>query len=258
MKVNSITSVALLALAIGATAIGMNTTFHSDPNSDSQQEGFQEVGWKQSDAFARVELTTHEGKQVRFYEDIACNKKICVNFMYTICKGICPGMTANIKKVRQELADRGITDYVFVSISIEPDKDTPEQMTRYMENNGIENHPGISPWIFLTGGIEDIDRLRKSMGVYDPDPLIDADRTQHGGTLTFGNDKTNWWCATPALQKPQHTVEVLLRITKDDQRRRPSFIDAQKDLVRTEKQDPSLISGTIEHEGSCNLDQDIE
>jgi protein SCO1/2 len=205
-------------------------------------------GPRRSDDFARVVLTTHEGKQVRFYEDIAKGKKICVNYMYTVCKGICPGMTANIKKVRQELADRGITDYVFISVSIEPDKDTPEQMSRYMENNGIENHPGISPWIFLTGDIEEIDRLRKSMGVYDPDPVVDADRTQHGGTLTFGNDLTNWWCSTPALQKPEHTVEVLLRITKDNRRRLPSALDAEQELQRVSQLDPLLYSGVVDHE----------
>lgn len=135
------------------------------------------VGNKRSDQFARVDLTTHEGKPIRFYEDLAKDKKIAVNFMYTVCKGICPGMTANIKKVREDLAKEGVDDICFVSVSIEPDKDTPERLAAYMEVNGIENKPGMCPWIFLTGDIQDIDYLRKSMGVYDLDPEIDEDRT---------------------------------------------------------------------------------
>jgi protein SCO1/2 len=183
------------------------------------------AGNKRSDKFARVNLTTHEGKQIQFYEDLAKDKKIAVNFMYTVCKGICPGMTANIKKVREDLAKEGVDDICFVSVSIEPDKDTPERLAAYMEVNGIENKPGMCPWIFLTGDIQDIDYLRKSMGVYDLNPEIDEDRTQHGGILTFGNDRTNWWCASPALQRTEKLKEVILRITRDRAPLNPPRLD---------------------------------
>jgi protein SCO1/2 len=183
------------------------------------------AGNKRSDKFARVNLTTHEGKQIRFYEDLAKDKKIAVNFMYTVCKGICPGMTANIQKVREDLAKEGVDDICFVSVSIEPDKDTPERLAAYMEVNGIENKPGMCPWIFLTGDIQDIDYLRKSMGVYDLNPEIDEDRTQHGGVITFGNDRTNWWCASPALQRTEKLKEVILRITRDRTPLNPPRLD---------------------------------
>ena len=39
------------------------------------------VGNKRSDQFARVSLPTHEGKPIRFYEDLAKEKKIACNFM---------------------------------------------------------------------------------------------------------------------------------------------------------------------------------
>lgn len=186
-----------------------------DQESDGMAVTPPPVGNKRSDQFAHVTLINHEGKPVRFYEDLTKDKKIAVNFMYTICKGICPGMTANIKKVREQLAERGIDDVCFISVSIEPDKDTPERLAAYMEVNGIENRPGLCPWIFLTGDLADIDHLRKSMGVYDLDPKIDEDRTQHGGVLTFGNDRTNWWCASPALQPTDKLRDVIIRITRD-------------------------------------------
>ena len=94
-----------------------------------------------------------------------------------------------------------------------------------MEVNGIENKPGMCPWIFLTGDIQDIDYLRKSMGVYDLNPEIDEDRTQHGGILTFGNDRTNWWCASPALQRTEKLKEVILRITRDRTPLNPPRLD---------------------------------
>lgn len=180
-------------------------------------------GNRQSDRFAKVRLIDHEGNEVDFYDRFVKDKKMAVNFMYTVCKGICPGMTANIKKAREELAKRGITDICFISISIEPDKDTPERLAAYMDANGITNHPGISPWVFLTGDLASIDRLRKSLGVFDPDPEIDADRTQHGGVLTFGNDQTNWWGATPALQPYEGIVSTLERLMQTRTRNFPGL-----------------------------------
>lgn len=178
---------------------------------------------KRSDQIANVSLVTHDGRTVLFRDDLVDGKKVVVNFMYTICNGICPGMTNNIKKARAELAAQGVDDITFISISIEPEQDTPAQLTKYMRNNKIENAPGMPPWIFLTGKLEDIDKLRRSLGVYDPDPAIDADRRQHGGTLTYGNDRSDWWGATPALQSPDLTVKTLLRNLSSDKRMRPGF-----------------------------------
>jgi len=48
-------------------------------------------GWSASveslDRFPNVELQTHEGKTVRFYDDLIQGKVVALNFMYTSCKG---------------------------------------------------------------------------------------------------------------------------------------------------------------------------
>ncbi|MFM1767751.1 MAG: hypothetical protein RJA22_280 [Verrucomicrobiota bacterium] len=178
---------------------------------------------KRSDRIPDIVLTSHEGKKVRFFEDLVQDRKLAVNFMYTVCKGICPGMTENLLKVRHSLAAQGHTDITFVSVSIEPAKDTPQRLADYMEANEIVNRPGLPRWVFLTGSLRDIDALRKSLGVADRNPVIDADRTQHGGTLTYGNDKTDWWNAIPALTQPQYIAEAMLR-TLDNQRRHPRLV----------------------------------
>ena len=48
--------------------------------------------------FPDVTLTTHEGKKVRFYEDLLKNKCVTLNFMYTHCQGICSPVTSNLLK----------------------------------------------------------------------------------------------------------------------------------------------------------------
>jgi protein SCO1/2 len=208
-------------LLLALLSIGLAGFRPSAPTSDEPEVDRPPSGNRQSDRFAKVRLLDHQGREVDFYKEFVKDKKLAVNFMYTVCKGICPGMTANIKRAREELAKKGITDICFVSISIEPDKDTPERLAAYMEVNGIENREGLSPWVFLTGDIASIDRLRKSMGVFDRDPVVDADRTQHGGVLTFGNDQTNWWGATPALQPFGGIVDTLERLIQTRTRNFP-------------------------------------
>ena len=47
-------------------------------------------------SFPNVTLTTHEGKKVKFYDDLLKDKIVIINFMYVKCDGKCPGTTANL------------------------------------------------------------------------------------------------------------------------------------------------------------------
>ena len=61
----------------------------------------------------------------------------------------------------------------------------------------------------------DINLLRRILGLYDPDPVIDADKTQHTGLITFGNDRTGRWAALPALMPSEELARTILRITRE-------------------------------------------
>ena len=67
-------------------------------------------------------------------------------------------------------------------------------------------------WHFLTGKFEDIEELRRSLGLYDPDPVIDADKTQHGGVFIYGNEATGRWAAIPGFAKPKSIIKALHRV----------------------------------------------
>ena len=111
-------------------------------------------------------------------------------------------------KVQKLFGDRIGRDILMLSISLDPENDTPSVLKKYAKSYGTK--PG---WIYLTGKFEEIETLRHRMGVYDPDPVIDADKTQHGNLLTFGDDRNDQWSALPALMKPLHIVEAVLRLT---------------------------------------------
>jgi len=144
------------------------------------------------------ELTTHEGQRVRFYTDLVKDKKVVINFMYSHCKGICSPVTSNLVRVQQLLAPRVGRDIFFYSISLEPLVDTPAELKSYAEDHHVG--PG---WLFLTGRPEDCEALRRALGFVDPDPVLDADVTNHAGNVLFGNEPLMVWAACPGQADPE-------------------------------------------------------
>jgi protein SCO1 len=170
---------------------------------------------KASDRFPNIALRTQDNRPVRFYDDLVKDRIVIINFMYTTCSDICPGTTQNLVDVYESLAGHVGRDMLMLSISIDPEVDTPDALTRY-----AEIFEGPKPgWLFLTGDYADIDRLRRSLGVYDLDPIIDADKTQHAGIVTFGNDRTNRWAALPAMMDWRELAKTILRITREPKRK---------------------------------------
>ncbi len=140
-----------------------------------------------ADYFPNVPLITHEGKTVRFFDDLIKDKVVAINFIYTTCPDACPMETARMLEVQDILGDRLGQDVFFYSISIDPEKDTPEVLARYMKNFQIG--PG---WTFLTGEDEDITELRRKLGVYR-DEANSKDLEQHNLSLVIGNQSTGRW-----------------------------------------------------------------
>lgn len=179
------------------------------PSSDDS-EALRPPRGKISDRFPNILLHTHDNKPVRFYDDLVKDKKVIVNFIYTTCQESCIPTTAKLALVHKHLGDHVGRDLLMLSISLDPAIDTPKVLKEYVSRFG--EFPG---WYFLTGDYDDIEQLRYKMGVYDLDPVIDADKTQHAGIITFGNDRTDRWAALPALMDPRGIVQTVLRITRD-------------------------------------------
>ena len=167
---------------------------------------------KQSDGFSNITLQTQFGDTVEFYEDLVRDKAVIVNFFYTTCAKTCPGTSAQLAKMNDELSRWMGKDITMLSLSIDPEVDTPERMKEYWEVFGSK--PG---WLMLTGDEDEINRVRRQMGVYDLDPVIDADKTQHAGIVTFGNDRTDKWAALPVFMHRDRMMDTILHTTKDRQ-----------------------------------------
>src|SRR5438876_9459856 len=153
-----------------------------------------------------IELVTHEGRHVRFYDDLVKGKVVAINFMFATCRNACPESTQHLVEVQQALGDRMGRDVTFLSISLDAARDTPEVLRGYAEAHGAG--PG---WYFLTGKRDDIEMLRRKLGAYELDPVIDADRRQHTGLVILGNEPVGRWKAISALVKPVRIRQAIER-----------------------------------------------
>jgi len=153
-----------------------------------------------------IELVTHEGRRVRFYDDLVKGRVVAINFMFATCRNACPESTQHLVEVQHALGDRMGRDVTFLSISLDAERDTPEVLRGYAEAHGAG--PG---WYFLTGKHDDIELLRHKLGAYELDPVIDADRTQHTGLVILGNEPAGRWKAITALGKPVRIRQAIER-----------------------------------------------
>jgi protein SCO1/2 len=156
--------------------------------------------------FTNVPMQTHEGKSVRFYDDLLKGKVVMINFMFTNCDGICPGITQNLANVQALLSGRVGRDIFMYSITIDPDADTPEKLAEYAVPFDIG--PG---WLFLTGKKADVELLRVRLGFVDSDPRQDADPDEHIGTVRIGNEPLHRWLMAPGLANPQAIIRAVER-----------------------------------------------
>jgi len=154
--------------------------------------------------FPNIVLTTHEDKKVRFYDDLLKDKIVLINMMYAKCEGICTPVTMNLKKVQKLLGDRVGRDIFIYSITLKPEEDTPMMLKHYAEMH----HAGPG-WLFLTGSSQDIETLRRKLGFTNPDPKLDADKTQHIGMVRYGNEPLQLWAACPGMANPSWLAESI-------------------------------------------------
>jgi protein SCO1/2 len=91
-------------------------------------------------------------------------KAVLVSFIYTTCNGSCPATTHNLYRVQQTLIEAGLwgKQVEFVSISLDPDRDTPEVLARYAKIYSADT----TRWHFLTGSPEQVTKVLAAWGMW--------------------------------------------------------------------------------------------
>ena len=97
-------------------------------------------------------LTDQQGR--RFGSSELAGRAGLINFIYTHCPDVCPTLSATMATAQEQLRAEGLlgTRVQLVSISVDPDRDTPEALSEY----AARFHADPNHWRFLTGEREAI------------------------------------------------------------------------------------------------------
>jgi len=116
-------------------------------------------------------MVDQRGAEISLPELFSADKPVMVNFIFTTCTAICPMMTSIFKQVEKELGEDS-ADVLMVSVSIDPEEDTPEALAEY-----AERFRAGPQWSFLTGSLKDSIALQKAFEAYRGDKMNHAPLT---------------------------------------------------------------------------------
>ncbi len=106
-------------------------------------------------------LTDQDGHPFDFAQ--LRGKVVALNFLYTRCPlpDVCPRLAANFAALQRSFRDRLGKDLAMISITIDPEYDTPAILRDYSRRWGAQD----GAWFFLTGPLKEIDRISGLFGL---------------------------------------------------------------------------------------------
>ena len=108
-------------------------------------------------------LVDVQGKEVSLRDSLSSRRPVMLNFVFTSCTTICPAMSATFAQVQDATASK---DLELVSISIDPEHDTPSRLREYAAKFSAGPH-----WQFLTGSAESSIAVQRAFDVYRGDKM---------------------------------------------------------------------------------------
>jgi len=105
-------------------------------------------------------LISQDGAPVRLAD--FRGKVVAVTFIYTLCSSTCPVLTPMMAHVQDQLGSEFGKRIAFVSITVDPERDTPEALRLYAQSYGAD----LAGWSFLTGPAAKIREVTRRYGVF--------------------------------------------------------------------------------------------
>jgi protein SCO1 len=152
--------------------------------------------------FGNVMLTNQDGKQLRLYSDILKGNVVIIDSFYSTCNGVCRVTIPVFKQLQDDLGERVGKDVRLISITVDPENDTPEVLKRYAA--GVGAKPG---WEFLTGDKETVDQVLYKFGLYS------EAKEEHSNIFIVANESTGLWKKVLGIAPPyeiRRSVESVL------------------------------------------------
>ena len=154
--------------------------------------------------FTDVLLINQDGQPMRVYTDLLKDKVVIINSFFTSCTSVCPLMTRNLAKIQERLGDRLGKDVHIISISVDPETDTPPRLKDFAGKFGAK-----SGWYFLTGKKESVEFTLRKLGQY-----VEA-RDDHTTVIIMGNVRTGLWKKVMGLAPADDLIKAAESVLND-------------------------------------------
>jgi protein SCO1/2 len=154
--------------------------------------------------FTDTVLVDQDGVERQFYSDLIKGKVAIVNVMFTTCENSCPVMEANFERIEKWLGPRLGADVRLISISIDPETDTPSRLKAYAQR--FNARPG---WYFLGGRKDNVELILRKLGLYV------EQKQDHLNLFLIGNDRTGLWKKALGISDPDKLIQVVSSVLHD-------------------------------------------
>jgi len=176
-----------------------STTASAGPTNDAAAEE------KARKFFTDLEVIDQNGKKLRFYSDVLKDRVVLISFIFTNCEFACPMQAQKLKQARAAMVPTIKDEVWYVSLSVDPDRDTPEAMKKFAKRQGVDE----SRWIFLTGDKQNLETIIRKLGQYTPD--VEA----HTTLMLAGNDKTRHWTRVMPMLTPPDIAKQMRALVEE-------------------------------------------
>lgn len=147
-------------------------------------------------------LVDQNGKSHRFYSDLLHGHVVLINVVFTNCPSACPMMTERLKLVRKQVGQDFGNEILFLSLSVDPARDTPEAMKRFAQRHGVDE-PG---WRFLVADPKVLQTVLGRLGQWTDSP------DDHTTLLIAGNAAKAHWVKLRPDAPPERIAAELERL----------------------------------------------
>jgi len=131
------------------------------------------------------ELTNQNNKKISNKDMLG--KVYLVEFFFSKCPTICPVMNSNMRAIEDKINN---PEFGIISISIDPENDTPEALNQHAKKVGAK-----SPnWHFLTGDRDYIGEIADQFNIYVGDKEDEAESLNHSGMIALVDKEGNIRC----------------------------------------------------------------
>jgi protein SCO1/2 len=147
-----------------------------------------------------LEMVDQGGEEISVHTILESDEPVMVNFIFTTCTTICPVMSATFAQVQKSLGEEA-SSVRMVSVSIDPEHDTPERLREYAKR--FEAGP---QWTFLTGSLEDSVAVQKAFDVYR------GNKMNHEPTTLLRHPDHKTWVRIDGLASAEDIVTEYRRL----------------------------------------------